>query len=126
MTSPSATHPPAIKVGGRRLSVSSRPKHAATTEPTTASPSPPTDYPRPVHTTTGTDEQAHAPPPPHHEDEPPKKEKRHQNHEHEKHLRDLAQRKSEATRPSKDLMGGNKGFGAAGRIAQPAGRSLAI
>ncbi|KAH0591466.1 hypothetical protein H2248_001539 [Termitomyces sp. 'cryptogamus'] len=30
-TSLSATHPPAMKVGGRRLSVSFRPKHAATT-----------------------------------------------------------------------------------------------
>ncbi|KAG6916872.1 hypothetical protein DXG01_004853, partial [Tephrocybe rancida] len=115
------------KVGGRRLSISSKPKHTAPAEPAPAEPSPPADYPRPVHTGTGAEDQVHAPPP-HHEDEaPPKKEKKHMNHETEKHLRDLAQRKVEATRPSKDSIGGhNKGFGAAGRIAQPAGKSLGV
>ncbi|KAG6815907.1 hypothetical protein H0H87_010353 [Tephrocybe sp. NHM501043] len=111
-----------VKVGGRRLSVSSKPRHAAPAEPTRADPSPPAaaDYPRPVHA-----EGAEDHPPPHHDDEvPPKKEKKHMNHDAEKHMRDLAQRKLDATRPSKDMMGGQKGFGAAGRIAQPAGKSL--
>ncbi|KAG5641330.1 hypothetical protein DXG03_005487 [Asterophora parasitica] len=73
------------------------------------------DYPRPVQ---HRHEQGQAPPPPYHEEErPPKKEKKHTSHENEKHMRD---RKIDSTRPSKDIMNGNKGFGAAGRIAQPA------
>ncbi|KAF5384934.1 hypothetical protein D9615_000980 [Tricholomella constricta] len=124
LTDISSLHPPAVKVGGRRLSVSSRPKQHVPSEPAPAPPSSPADYPRPVHPT---DDQAQAPlnppPPPHHEEEaPPKKEKKHTNYENEKHLRDLAHRKIESTRPSKDIMGGHKGFGAAGRIAQPAAK----
>ncbi|KAG6852638.1 hypothetical protein C0991_010257 [Blastosporella zonata] len=95
-------------------------------EPNRAEPSPPTaaDYPRPVHTE-GEDQH---PPPPHHDDDvPPKKEKKHMNHDAEKQMRDIAQRRAEGTRPSKDLIGGHqRGFGAAGRIAQPQGKSLSF
>ncbi|KAG6808019.1 hypothetical protein H0H92_005669 [Tricholoma furcatifolium] len=125
-TNISSIHPPAVKVAGRRLSITSRPKPAAPAERAPAEPGTPADYPRPVHTETGAGADEHAPPPPHHEDEVPKKEKKHRdmNHEMEKHLRDLAQRKVDATRPSKDMMGAHKGFGAAGRISQPSGKSL--
>lgn len=57
---------------------------------------------------------------------PPKKEKKHGSHENERKLKELAHRKAEITRPTKDLMPGNKGFGASGRIAQPAGKSLSV
>jgi hypothetical protein len=57
---------------------------------------------------------------------PSKKEKKHWSHENEMKLKELAHRKAEGTRPSKDMLSGNKGFGAAGRIAQPAGKGLNI
>jgi len=115
-----AQHPPAVKVGGRRLSISSKPKPHTTSEHTPTSPTGTVDhvdYPRPAPP--GEDTQGHSP---HNEDEAPKKEKKkHGNHD-EKKLRD-ANRKAEATRPTREAAGGGKsGFGAGGRIAQPAGK----
>ncbi|KAF7347179.1 hypothetical protein MVEN_01472600 [Mycena venus] len=90
-------------------------------EPAAATATPPVvepvDYPRPAPPTVG-DEAVHVPPPPHNEEETQRRDKRHDN---ERKLLELAQRKAEMTRPTripKNNVG--KGFGAAGRIAQPA------
>jgi len=127
MTDISAQHSPAVKVGGRRLSITARHRRHSASEPAPVepSPSPPnTDYPRPA--APGEEQPVHNPPP-HIEDEaPPKKEKKHWNHENEIKAKELAHRKMETTRPSKDTVGGNKGFGAGGRIAQPVARPLNI
>ncbi|KAJ7157361.1 hypothetical protein C8R46DRAFT_1114259 [Mycena filopes] len=113
-----ANHPPALKVGGRRRSIST--KHRAHTAPEPAPATPPAavepvDYPRPAPPPAD-GEAAHVPPPQHNEEEPQKKDKRHEN---ERKLMELAQRKAEMTRPTRDLKNNGKGFGAAGRIAQP-------
>jgi hypothetical protein len=80
------------------------------------------DYPRPAPP----GEEHEHPPPPHNEEEVPlKKEKKHGNHENEKKLKELAHRKEEANRPTRDIQSGPKGFGAGGRIAQPAGKGFA-
>ena len=55
-----------------------------------------------------------------------KKEKKQWNHENEMKLKELARRKAENTRPSRDILGGKGGFGGAGRVLQPAGKGLAI
>ncbi|RDB24415.1 hypothetical protein Hypma_008452 [Hypsizygus marmoreus] len=119
-------YPPAVKVGGRRLSVTSKPKHHAATEPAaTIEPTPAADnvdYPRPV---AHGGEQVQANPPPYIEEEAPLKRDKH-SHDVERQLREFAQRKDETTRPSKDMTAGHKGFGAAGRIAQPAGKSFGV
>ncbi|KAJ7696811.1 hypothetical protein B0H17DRAFT_1053143 [Mycena rosella] len=119
-----AHHPPAIKVGGRRLSVSTKHKSHPAPEQAPAAPAQPAevpavdaDYPRPAAPTgAGVEEPAHVPPPPYIEDEPPRKEKK---HDTERKLMELAQRKAEMTRPTRDLKNTGKGFGGAGRIAQP-------
>jgi len=127
MESALAQHPPAVKVGGRRLSVSNRQHkpHVASPSETTQAAEATTnsenvDYPRPA---APGEEPAHHDAPPH-EEEAPKKEKKHGhgNHENEKKLRD-AQRKAEA-RPTRDSQTGPKNFGGAGRIAQPAGKGF--
>jgi len=125
MESISVQHPPAVKVGGRRLSISAKHKTHSTTvtsepAPVKAGLGPENDYPRP---TAPGDGQIHHHNPPHTEEEVPSKEK-HWNHESELKLRDMAHRKTESTRPSKDMIGVNKGYGAGGRIAQPAGKGF--
>ncbi|KAF8633530.1 hypothetical protein AX15_001335 [Amanita polypyramis BW_CC] len=123
-------HPPAIKVAGRRLSLSSRhtkphnitvparPKSAGHNSPIP-------DYPRPappgeehtevLHTHTGPEEEV-----------PPKKERKHNTHDNEKKIRESPLWKVEMTRPTRNALSNGKtgGFGAAGRISQPAGRGL--
>lgn len=79
------------------------------------------DYPRPA---APGDEPAHHPNPPRTEEEVPLKEKKHWNHENDMKLKELAHRKAEDTRPSRDMMGGSKNFGASGRIVQPAGKGF--
>jgi hypothetical protein len=66
--------------------------------------------------------------PPHHDEEAPKKDKKHGHgsHDNEKKLKESAQWKAEATRPTRDGTAGRKDFGAAGRISQPAGRGPTI
>ncbi|KAJ7511708.1 hypothetical protein B0H11DRAFT_1952686 [Mycena galericulata] len=115
-----AHHPPAIKVGGRRHSVTTKHKPHAAPEPApaVATPSveePVADYPRPAPPVPG-EEAAHVPPPPHNEEEPLRRDKKLEN---ERKLLELAQRKAEMTRPTRDLKNNGKGFGGAGRIAQP-------
>jgi hypothetical protein len=63
----------------------------------------------------------------HHEDDGAKKEKKHNhgNHEHEKRNKESPQWKVDSTRPTRDILGGRKDFGAGGRIAQPAGKGFA-
>jgi hypothetical protein len=83
------------------------------------------DYPRPV--APGDEQIQHPNPPPHTDEEvPSKKEKKHGIHDNEIKLKELAYRKAENTRPSKDMIGGNKSYGAGGRIAQPAGKGFRI
>jgi len=127
MANISVQHPPAVKIGGRRLSISTRHKThgnsgAARSE---KSPSPEAneeDYPRPA--APGEEPHQHIL---HNEEElPPKKEKKHGNHENERKLKEFAHWKVDITRPTRDLQGGNKSFGASGRIAQPAGKGLGV
>jgi len=92
-------HPPAVKVGGRRLSISTRPKAQAAPENAADSP-------------TETKEEA--------EDEGTKKDKKN-SFSNEKY----AQRKAENTRPTRDTQGNFKAFAGA-RIAQPAGKAFGV
>ncbi|KAF8899357.1 hypothetical protein BD779DRAFT_1667039 [Infundibulicybe gibba] len=121
----SIQHPPAVKVGGRRLSTTTRPKPAHTPEVATAEPVSPAeeilDYPRPAPP--GGEEQVH--PHVHAEEEIPlKKERKH--HDNESKLKELAHSKGEMTRPTREHAQNGKGFGAGGRIAQPAGKGLGV
>ncbi|KAI0082164.1 hypothetical protein K474DRAFT_1634092 [Panus rudis PR-1116 ss-1] len=124
MATPAIQHPPAMKVGGRRLSVTSRPKaHGIGERKNSASgaqsPNNAGDYPRPAGP-----EQAHE----HHEDdheEVPKKEKK--NHgavDHERRLQENIHKKMEQNRPTKEMSGGRNLRSA--RIDQPAGKGFAI
>ncbi|KAF9478096.1 hypothetical protein BDN70DRAFT_880436 [Pholiota conissans] len=104
-------HAPAMKVGGRRLSVSTKHKPAAPQEepsPAQNEPNAPIpDYPRPAPP----DDNV---PPPHqhqHHEEQPKKEKK-------IYLPDVAARKAEMLRPTRDNII-NKDHAAGIRISQP-------
>ncbi|KAH9885442.1 hypothetical protein C8Q73DRAFT_717876 [Cubamyces lactineus] len=113
-------HPPAMKVGGRRLSVTSRPKHpAATAEPERMSPGAdmPTDYPRPAPP----GEQQHK-----EEEEVPKKKQGNGGDEHERRIQESLYRKAEVNRPTREFKSGGKAVGGGGRISQPAGKSLSM
>ncbi|KAF4604537.1 hypothetical protein EYR40_003311 [Pleurotus pulmonarius] len=117
-------HPPAVKVGGRRLSISKPKPHVVTEQTTNESKvdvqkvdEPEViDYPRP---TAPGEERSH--PPPHYDET--KKEK---HSSHDARLKDLARAKAEATMPTKGIKSSGKGYGACGRIAQPAGKSLEV
>jgi len=120
-----AQHPPAMKVGGRRLSVSM--KHRAPILPISpisaeaaATDTPGTeikivpDYPRPVPPTAGDEahhQQAHR----NEEELPPKKKKYNQEYAHWK---------TQTTQPTRDASGGNKGQIMGIRIGQPAGKTF--
>jgi len=125
-----AQHPPAVKVGGRRLSVS-KPKSringpVQAEAPFGVGPAPPLapespseeDYPRPAPPQYLVNEELVK--------EPPKKDKRqgHGNHDTEKKVREGAHSKADATRPTRDAFGGKSGFGGAGRVSQPGGKGL--
>ncbi|TCD62200.1 hypothetical protein EIP91_007233 [Steccherinum ochraceum] len=126
-----AQHPPAMRVGGRRLSVTSRPKVHPAAEQTTSIPTAADDerpdYPRPA----APGEQAHDPQHIHddHEEVPRKERKRgHGNVEHERRLQENLMRKMDQNRPSKEMGGGALGksaVGGGGRIGQPAGKGFA-
>lgn len=62
------------------------------------------------------------------EEVPLKKEKRHNMHDNEKKIKESPLWKAETTRPTRDTVGTGKmgmgGFGASGRIAQPAGKGF--
>ncbi|KAG6380642.1 hypothetical protein JVT61DRAFT_5008 [Boletus reticuloceps] len=123
----STQHPPALRVGGRRLSISARPKphHASgTSAPAPTHLADNADYPRPAAQGEG-EEQAH--PPPHNEEEAPKKEKKHGHGGHDKNrLKESMYRKAEVTMPSKDHLASKNSFGGVGRIGQPMGKVLAV
>ncbi|KAH9486209.1 hypothetical protein JR316_0000273 [Psilocybe cubensis] len=110
-----------VKVGGRRLSISAKPKphsHVETTNTDTskvdeAAP----DYPRPAPPTGGDAPLHHNYQ--HNEEEIPKKEKI------EKKLQELAHRKVEMTRPTREA-NISKSHGMGMRISQPAGKSLGV
>jgi len=115
-----AQHPPAVKVGGRRLSVSKPKPHinpVPVDAPASEQTSEDTDYPRPAPPQDLVDNQ----------EEPPKKEKRqgHGNHDNEKKMREGTYKKMDATRPTRDAIGGKVGFGGAGRVLQPSGKGFA-
>ncbi|KAI0321285.1 hypothetical protein OF83DRAFT_1100613 [Amylostereum chailletii] len=112
-------HPPAIRVGGRRLSMPSRPKPVMATDvemPNSPVDVEPVDYPRPAPP----GEEHH----PHTEEEAPKKEKK-QGHDSEHRLRESAMRKVPENRPTKEIFAGGKTVGGGGRISQPTGRMFA-
>ncbi|GBE77348.1 hypothetical protein SCP_0102210 [Sparassis crispa] len=112
---------PAMKVGGRRMSVTTRPKHPPHAEPKPPSPTnEPVDYPRPAPP--GEQAPEHAP----HEEEHMKKEKKKGSTEHDKRFQENLYQRAEHNRPSKDVHGAKNinAIGAGGRIGQPAGRSL--
>jgi len=143
-------HPPAVKVGGRRLSVSKHRAHTADTHnassvnKNTAAKSDEdvdadaagraaADYPRPAPPGPTTANDAPPLPPPqhthqhqhqhqHNEDEaPPKKDR------NEKKVQELPHWKLETTRPTRDnIHGGSKGHPKGMRIAQPAGKGFGV
>lgn len=81
-----------------------------------------TDYPRPAG---HGEEEAH--PPPHNEEEVPKKKKHHGHGNHDDNrLLESAYRKAEASMPTRDHVGGKNGFGAGGRISQPAAKAFGV
>ncbi|CCM02752.1 uncharacterized protein FIBRA_04860 [Fibroporia radiculosa] len=112
-----AQHPPAMKVGGRRLSIS-RPRPHPPPEPKV--PTPPaeeaTDYPRP--TAPGEQPVHHE----HHEEDVPKRERKKGNggDEHERRLNESLYRKAEQNRPSKDYANRSAAGGNGRIISQPA------
>ncbi|TFK70046.1 hypothetical protein BDN72DRAFT_568152 [Pluteus cervinus] len=117
-------HAPAVKIGGRRLSLSNKPKTQspfATLRAKSASPVGAEDYPRPA----APGEEPHQVL--HNEDEAPlKKDKKRGQQENEKKLRELSHWKVDTTRPTKDAQSGNRTYGANGRIAQPAGKNFGV
>lgn len=134
MTEAKARHPPAMKVGGRRLSLS-MPRHKApisaetavtNTTPETEDKKKPIvpDYPRPVPLTAAekaAQQQVHR----NEEESPPKKEKKH-NHHNDKRVQEYAHGKNETTQPTRDMSGGNKDQKMGIRIGQPASKALGV
>jgi hypothetical protein len=111
-----ATHPPPLKVGGRRQSFSSkqhRTHHVPQAPAADPDDSEPADYPRPAPPSpdlqADSGSSKHVPPP--------------YQGAHHKDSDRFAQRKAETLRDTHGAKGANgyalKGFGAAGRIAQP-------
>ncbi|KAJ3872293.1 hypothetical protein F5051DRAFT_161616 [Lentinula edodes] len=142
-----AQHPPAVKVGGRRLSINSKPHthraqatseesdernssavnnfelsrtNAAASEP---SPVPFDDYPRPTSHSQNEENQEHREEVPH--------LRKDQKYGHGSNVGGGTEsypssRKTEETMPTRDynVHGGGKSFGAGGRIVQPTGKGL--
>lgn len=80
------------------------------------------DYPRPA---AQGDDQPDATP--QKEEEAPKKEKKHDHGGHnEKRMKENPSHKLDATRPTRDHMANKHGFGAAGRIGQPAAKMFGV
>ncbi|KAF8808181.1 hypothetical protein BYT27DRAFT_7190309 [Phlegmacium glaucopus] len=125
-----AQHPPAMKVGGRRLSISMKhkaptPAEAVVTTPGTEDKKETTvpDYPRPAPPTAGGETPQHQQVHRTEEELPPKKEKKY-NHDNEKKVQEYSHWKTEITRPTRDISGGNKGQTMGVRIGQPAGKAF--
>ncbi|RPD64739.1 hypothetical protein L227DRAFT_571202 [Lentinus tigrinus ALCF2SS1-6] len=121
-----AQHPPAMKVGGRRLSMTSRPRPAPPSpeaqKATLPTADTPPDYPRPAAPAN----EGEQPPPHHQEEDVPKKKQGTGADEHERRLQESLYRKAEQNRPKKDFQSGPKTVGAGGRIGQPAGKAFGI
>ncbi|KAI0778945.1 hypothetical protein BD413DRAFT_513005 [Trametes elegans] len=116
-----AQHPPAIKVGGRRLSVTSRPKPSVVPQQARRASfgaDTPVDYPRPAPPGEQQQEQQ--------KDEDVPKRKQTGGDEHERRIQESLHRKAEQNRPTRDFKSGPKSVGAGGRISQPAGKALAM
>ncbi|KAJ4470840.1 hypothetical protein J3R30DRAFT_1129222 [Lentinula aciculospora] len=141
--SPLAQHPPAVKVGGRRLSINLKPHHRPqltskesderetsalnnsehSRTNTAGPPSPPfDDYPRP---TRNEEDQEHIE---HREEVPhPRKDQKHGHGSIVGGVESYASiRRGEETMPTRDHYGAGAGksFGAGGRIVQPEGKGL--
>jgi len=123
-------HPPALKVGGRRRSVSSKPKTQNTggtqlTEPAgsdeaTNNETAADDYPRPAPPSEGQQADHRDAHHQYQDEEQARKEKKHPSNEK---MKEYAHWKAETTRPTRYVQGNvMKGWGASGRIAQPAGK----
>ncbi|PSR71102.1 hypothetical protein PHLCEN_2v13071 [Hermanssonia centrifuga] len=115
-----ASHPPAQKVAGRRMSITARSKPHNTVEQRAPSPQGddgPIDYPRPA---------APGEQPQHHEEEHPRRERQQGlgGPEHERRLQEDMLRKAELNRPRKDLNANARGSGA--RISQPAAKAFGV
>ncbi|KAI6120948.1 hypothetical protein EDD16DRAFT_1705450 [Pisolithus croceorrhizus] len=114
-------HSPAVKVGGRRVSISSKSRtHAApggNSMNLGANETDNSDYPRPTNQDAERGPQK--------EEEAPKKQKK-QGHrgQDDKQFKENPSRKLEATRPTRDNVSNKHGFGAAGRIGQPMSKGL--
>jgi len=119
----SAQHSPAIRVGGRRLSMSMKPKapipaEAAAVAPITEDKTETTvpDYPRPAAPAEEAAQQ--------HQQEV------HRNQEElplkKYNVQEYAHWKTETTRPTRDLNEGNKGQTMGARIGQPAGKAFGV
>ncbi|KJA28293.1 hypothetical protein HYPSUDRAFT_211665 [Hypholoma sublateritium FD-334 SS-4] len=115
-------HAPALKVGGRRLSISAKhksPVHAAPSSVQTENKDniAADDYPRPTAPTGDAPlQQNHQ----HEEEVPPQKERK------EKKLQETAHWKTETTRPTRDSHVASNIHGCGMRISQPAGKSLGV
>ncbi|KAH9043650.1 hypothetical protein EDB85DRAFT_1911518 [Lactarius pseudohatsudake] len=112
-------HPPAVRVGGRRLSLPTRVRASnQVDEAVAASPGEPADYPRPTAPGPGIEpnpEHAH-----NDEEAPPKvRRKSHGAHENERRLRENPQRKAEENWQHRE-QGGAPRINA--RISQPGGK----
>jgi len=124
-----AQHPPAIRVGGRRLSMSMKPKAPIPVEAAVTNATPETvnktettvlDYPRPAPPAIEDATQQHQQEVHRNEEElPPKKNKKN-------NVQEYAHWKTETTRPTRDLNGGNKGQSMGVRIGQPAGKAFGV
>jgi len=121
-----AQHPPAMKVGGRRLSMSIKHKPTISAEAAVITPetedrkeTTAPDYPRPTPRTVA-DEAAQQQVHTNEEELPPRKEKK---CNHDKDNR-FPHRKTETTRPTRDVQEGNKSQRMGLRIGQPAGKGF--
>jgi len=125
-----AQHPPAIRVGGRRLSMSIKSKAPIPAEAAVTNAAPETgdkaettvlDYPRPAAPAIEDATQQHPQQEVHRNEEelPPKKNKKN-------NVQEYAHWKTETTRPTRDLNGGNKCQTMGVRIGQPAGKAFGV
>ncbi|KIO07114.1 hypothetical protein M404DRAFT_998530 [Pisolithus tinctorius Marx 270] len=119
----SVQHPPAIKVGGRRLSISNKHKahtiHGGNSTNPNSNGTENADYPRPTaHETDRTPQK---------EDEAPKKQKK-QGHRarDDKQFKENPNKKLDAIQPTRDSVASKHGFGAAGRIGQPMSKGFIV
>ncbi|KAI0033831.1 hypothetical protein K488DRAFT_84570 [Vararia minispora EC-137] len=124
MPTPTTTHgqpAPAVRVGGRRMSMPNRPKPTLHPDPEPSPVRTPPDYPRPDGHDHDHEHDAHG----ENEQERPRRERRrgHGAHENDLRARENAARRAEANAP-KHVPGAKLAFGAGGRIVQPAGKLL--